>query len=135
MIDDIVGVSENVVNSIQLNAFINVKTAQKKLQFGHNKCNTLTIAHKNVNYVKLNHVIDYWSERHDNNDHLIVNFEGKLDMNEVSLHKYLGFVITSDGSNITNIEAKQKMAIGIIKTIEYLTKGLGKYTIECGIIY
>ena len=100
MIDDIVGVSEIGVKSTQLNAFINIKTAEKKLQFGHKKCNTLTIAHKNVNYVKSNLVIDHWSERHDENDHIIETFEGKVSMSEVSEHKYLGFVISSDGSNI-----------------------------------
>ena len=48
MIDDIVGVSENGVNATQLNAFINIKNAEKKLQFGHSKYNSLTIAHKSV---------------------------------------------------------------------------------------
>jgi hypothetical protein len=37
MIDDIVGVSEHGLHATQLNAFINIKTAEKKLQFGHNK--------------------------------------------------------------------------------------------------
>ena len=52
MIDDSFGVSENGVHATQLNAFVNIKTAEKKLQFGHDKCNTLTIAHKNVRYVR-----------------------------------------------------------------------------------
>ena len=34
MIDDLVGVSESGVNAVKLNASINVKTAEKKLQFG-----------------------------------------------------------------------------------------------------
>ena len=34
-----------------------------------------------------------------------------------------------------NIEAKEKRVFGIIKTIQYLIASLGKYTIECGIIY
>ena len=135
MIDDIVGVSENGVSATQLNAYINIKTAEKKLQFGHSKCNSLTIAHKNATYVKSDLVIDHWSEKHDENDQLIETYEGKVNMSEVCEQKYLGFVISSDGSNLNNIEAKQKRAIGIIKTIEYLIKGLGKFTIECGIIY
>ena len=35
MIDDLVGVSEMGQKAVQLNDFINVKTAEKKLQFGH----------------------------------------------------------------------------------------------------
>ena len=49
--------------------------------------------------------------------------------------KYLGFTISEDGSNHKNIEEKRKRAIGIIKVIQFLVKGLGKYTIECGMIY
>ena len=56
-------------------------------------------------------------------------------MKNVSEQKYLGFVLSEDGSNIKNIEAKQKRAIGIIKDIEYLIKDLGKYTFEGGMIY
>ena len=49
--------------------------------------------------------------------------------------KYLGFVLSNNGSNLNNIIAKQNRAIGIKKDIEYLTKGLGKYTLEGGMIY
>ena len=135
MIDDIVGVSENGIHAMQLNAFINLKTAEKKLQFGHNKCNTLTVGNKSATFVETELLIDHWSEIHDENGHLIESYEGKVKMNKVNEQKYLGFVISSDGSNMNNIEAKEKRAIGIIKTIQYLITSLGKYTIECGIIY
>ena len=46
---------------------------------------------------------------------------------------YLSFQVM--GQIWKNIEAKEKRAIGIIKTIQYLIASLGKYTIECGIIY
>ena len=41
MIDDLVGVSESGVNATKLNAFINVKTAEKKLQFESSKYHTI----------------------------------------------------------------------------------------------
>ena len=85
--------------------------------------------------MKIDLLIDHWSEIPDKNDQFIETFEGKTKMSEVSEQKYLGFVISSDGSNINNIEAKKKRAIGITKRIQYLVKDLGKYTIECGIIY
>ena len=53
----------------------------------------------------------------------------------ITEQKYLGFVISSDGSNMKQIEVKEKRAIGIIKTIQYLFTRLRKYTIEYGIIY
>ena len=56
-------------------------------------------------------------------------------MTNVSEQKYLGFVLSNNGSNLNNIIAKQNRAIGIKKDIEYLTKGHGKYTLEGGMIY
>ena len=40
-----------------------------------------------------------------------------------------------DGSNLKNIFEKQKRAHGIIREIQYLVKGLGKYTIKGAMIY
>ena len=61
MIDDLAGVSESGINAIQLNAFVNSKTAEKKLQFGQDKCHTITVAHKSVKSVETNLYIDTWS--------------------------------------------------------------------------
>ena len=79
--------------------------------------------------------IDHWSEKHNMKDQLVETFEGKLKMKNVTEQKYLGFIISEDGSNLKNIESKGKRSIGIIKTIQYLIQGLGKYTVECGMIY
>ena len=38
MIDDIVGVTEAGYKATQLNSFLNVRTSEKTLQFGANKC-------------------------------------------------------------------------------------------------
>ena len=90
---------------------------------------------KTAHTVENNLYIDYWSEKHDEKDQLIETFEGKIKMKNVTEQKYLGFIISEDGSNLKNIEAKVKKSIGIIKTIQFLIKGLGKYTVECGMIY
>ena len=47
----------------------------------------------------------------------------------------MGFVLFENGSNLNNIISKQNRAIGIKNDIEYLIKGLGKYTLEGGMIY
>ena len=43
-IDDIIGVAEAGFKSTQLNAYINVKTADKELQFGPAKCKTMVVS-------------------------------------------------------------------------------------------
>ena len=120
MIDDLAGVSESGIKAIQLNAFVNIKTAEKKLQFGPEKCHTLSVAHKSVKSVETDLYIDTWSETHNDEGHLIEQFQGKVKMKNVSEQKYLGFVLSDDGSNIKHIEFKQKRAIGIKKDIEYM---------------
>ena len=56
-------------------------------------------------------------------------------MKNVKEQKYLGFLISEDGSNIKNIIAKEKRAHGIKKQIQFLMKNLGKYTFESSMIY
>ena len=119
-IDDLAGVSESGIKVIQLNAFVNTKTAEKKLQFGPEKCHTLSVAHKSVKSVETELYIDTWCETHNDEGHLIEQFQGKVKMKNVSEQKYLGFVLSDDGSNIKHIEFKQKRGIGIKKDIEYM---------------
>ena len=108
MIDDLAGVSEGAMKAKQLNAFINVKTAEKKLQFGPDKCHTLTISNKNIIKEETDLHIDYWSEKHNKEDQIIETFEGKLKMKNVSEQKYLGFIISEDGTNIKIYLLKKK---------------------------
>ena len=135
MIDNVAGISESGIKAKQLNAFINVKAAEKGLQFGPDKCHTMNITRNNAHIVENDLFIDHWTEKHNKEDQLIDTFEGKLKMKNFSEQKYLGFIISEDGSNMKNIEAKGKRSIGIIKQIQFLVQGLGKYTIECGMIY
>ena len=78
--------------------------------------NTLTW-HWTVGYscVENDLYIDHWTEEHDKNDQLIDTYQGKLKMKNVKELKYLGFIISEDGSYMNNIEAMGKKAIGIIK--------------------
>ena len=119
----------------KLNAYINVKTAEKNLQFGPDKCNILTIGHKKSEFFENNLYIDHWSEKHKLSDKFIETFEGKIKMKHVKEQKYLGVILSQDGSNMNNILAKEKRSIGIRKDINYLLQGQGKYTFEVGMIY
>ena len=79
MVDDVAGVSESGTKAQQLNVYINMKTAEKKLQFGPDKCHTLKIAQKKSVSVNSELYIDYWSEKHYKTDQLIETFEGKSE--------------------------------------------------------
>ena len=85
MIDDLAGVSESGVKTVQLNSFINVKTAEKCLQFGLDKCKTLRISHENAKCVVSELYIDHWSVKHDREGHLIEQFEGKEKIENISI--------------------------------------------------
>ena len=56
-------------------------------------------------------------------------------MKNVAHQKYLGFTLSEDGCNVKNIIEKQKRANGIIREIQFLIKGLGKFTFEGAMIY
>ena len=43
MIDDIIGVTLAGYNSAQMNSYLNVKTADKYLQFGLDKCKAMVV--------------------------------------------------------------------------------------------
>ena len=47
--------------------------------------------------------IDNWTEKHYEDGHLIEKYEGQLIMKLVSEQKYLGIVLSKDGSNIKKI--------------------------------
>ena len=62
---------------------INVRTAEQRLQFGPDKCHTLTIAYESVKSVATYVYINHWSETHDEKNHLVEQFQGKLQIKNV----------------------------------------------------
>ena len=57
------------------------------------------MAHKNAPSVDSDFYIDTWSEQNNKEGNLIEKFEGKTKIINVLEQKYLGFVISEDGSN------------------------------------
>ena len=57
---------------------------------------------KNVGAITVNnHLHIYnWSEKHNEKDHLIETFEGKVPMKNVAHQKYLGITLSEDGCNV-----------------------------------
>ena len=103
-----------------MNAHQNVYSASKGLQYaGDDKCKFM-----NVNKYKKPHPatllkVDSWKSKYDVNDNLIECYGGKIDMKQVSSIKYLGFVCSEDGTNISNIQTLANKSIGIKKNISF----------------
>ena len=113
LVDDIIGVTEVGFKAQQMNALLNVKTAEKGLRFGPTKCKSMLIAKVPERVINSELVVDYWKVSHADNvvtgeADLVEVFEGQIPIEKVAEQKYLGFVISSTGSNMANIAAIKK---------------------------
>ena len=63
------------------------------------------------------------------------SFSGKQIMKEVKEIKYLGVLISQNGSNMPDINQKSNKAIGTRKFIIKIVQGLEKYTYKSEFIY
>ena len=60
MIDDFIGITEAGFNAHELNAFVNVKSAEKHLQFGISKCKTILVGKRNEDFYSNPLKVDKW---------------------------------------------------------------------------
>ena len=135
MVDDTVTITEVGHKTQQMNAFFNVKAAEKKLQFSELKCHTMVMKKsKHINEVS-ELKVDIWKRTHDKKNTFHETFDQEHKLKDTNKTKYLGCILSNDGSNSKNIKIKVNKAIGTRNVIKTLIKGLGKYTIESGIIY
>ena len=108
LFDDMIGVTKAGYRAQQMNAMINVKTAEKRLQFGVKKCKSMYIG-KNVEDVLNNHlVVDKWTTEHKANSEnseydLVETYDGTIAIDKTDQQKYLGFMLSSKGDNMKNI--------------------------------
>ena len=85
LVDDIVGITEAGFKAQELNAFINVKTAEKTLQFGPSKCKSMLIGKQLEDIHNSDIQVDSWRVEHFENkqtgvDELVEHFDGKLSI-------------------------------------------------------
>ena len=139
MVDDVVAVSKCGLESVEMNAYLNQKTSIKKLQFGPDKCHQLHVGKANVCCPDL--YIDEW--KLEKKDKLKTGVENLVDIlvdqhkiENVTQEKYLGDIITTDGKNTKNIEAREAKAQGIIKQIKTILEEMvfGNFIFEVGVI-
>ena len=141
LVDDIVGVTEAGYKAQKFNAFINLKTAEKGLQFGPKKCKSMLVGKNVKNVINSGLQVDEWTVKYAENiatgeADLCEQYSGQTEIQHTGEQKYLGFVLSSSGDNMANIRAVQKKSIGIVKTaINKLNSlKLGKYYFESAVI-
>ena len=109
MVDDVFVISESGHKAQQMNGFINAKTATKRLQFGANKCHVMHIGKNIENHKKMEFYVDEWKMKETENktthtlDKIEV-FNGEEEISEAINEKYLGQIISSDGTNVKNVQ-------------------------------
>ena len=67
MIDDIVGITEAGYKASQLNTFLNIKTAEKGLQFGPSKCEYMIVGKNSESTTQSKLKVDNWIKEYKEN--------------------------------------------------------------------
>ena len=139
MVDDVLAVSRCGVETVEMNAFLNQKTNMKKLQFGPDKCHQLHIGKKQVTCPDL--FIDEWKlQKKDELKTGLENLEDVLSelykIEVATEDKYLGDIISVDGKNTKNIQARAAKAQGILKQLKTILEEMafGRYLFEVAVI-
>ena len=127
MVDDIFLIGESGYKSHRQNAFINAKTAIKRLQFGAQKCHVMHIGKNIPEYKKLDYFVDGWKmteikDKETAEKAEIEEFDGEQGMTESEEEKYLGQIISNNGSNTKNIAHKVGKGKGMTDKIENILK-------------
>ena len=141
LVDDIVGVTEAWFKAQQLNSFMNVKTAEKSLQFGASKCKSMLVGKNKENVFNKNLLVDNWIVKHEENKttgdtDLVETYSGQIEIEKADEYTYLGFVISSTGENMANIRQMKNKSLGIIRKIfnKLHSLSLKTYYFECAVI-
>ena len=113
MVDDVVGVTEAGFKASELNSVINVKTAEKTLQFGASKCKYMIVGKCDKKTKQQNLHIDHWKTEHQLNKRT-GEYDGKVKMEITDFYKYLGFMISNKGDNMVNIKEMKKKLISVL---------------------
>ena len=139
MVDDMLAVIRCGVETVEMNAFFNQKTNMKKLQFGPDKCHQLHIGKKQVTCPDL--FIDEWKlQKKDELKTGLKNLEDVLSelykIEVATEDKYLGDIISVDGKNTKNIQARAAKAQGILKQLKTILEEMafGRYLFEVAVI-
>ena len=109
LVDDIVGVTETGYKAQQMNVIINVRTAEKCLQFGVTKCKKMIIGKTSHEAINNDLYVDKWTETYEDDKdtgevELVEEYSGDTELGQTDEQKYLGFIVSSKGDNMANIK-------------------------------
>ena len=109
LVDDTICVSEAGFQAQMLNVFFNVKTAEKTLQFGPDKCKRMHVGKEWNKIICRKTQVSEWKVelRKDNISgkmKLVENMNGDVKGDETYAEKYLGTWIESRGGNMKTID-------------------------------
>ena len=78
-VDDLIGITEAGFKSHQMNTYLNIKTADKYLQFGHEKCKTMLVSKKKEvpEYLHSKLQVDTWKITFDEQEVMSEVYDGK----------------------------------------------------------
>ena len=138
--DDMIGVAGVGPKAHQMNAAINIKSAEKRLQFSDSKCKSMLIGKKIESSINNNLKVDKWQVEHKEENgeiNLVETFLGEVPIEEAKEQKYLGFILSNTGNNMKNITDKKQKSIWIIRKIfnKLYSLNLRKYFFECAVIF
>ena len=105
LVDDIIGVTEAGYKAVQMNEIINLKSAEKGLQFGASKCKTVFVGKQKEQFLDSDLFVDKWTVEFEDDietaeEELIETFVGKTQIGKTDSQKYLGFVIYQEKETI-----------------------------------
>ena len=142
LVDDMIGITEAGYKATQMNCLINIKTAEKRLQFGPSKCKTMLIGKETENVLSSELFVDSWKKERNQifepcGEDLVEIYKGPIPIEKTEQQKYLGFVLSSSGNNLVNINAMKTKSIGVIRSIlnKLNSLNLQKYYFECAQIF
>ena len=107
LVDDLIGITDAGCKAQQMKASINVKSAEKRLQFGISKCKSILIS-KKPEFVQNSQLsVDNWVITHNEDMktreiRFVETYEGKILIDKTEKQKYLGFHLSSSGDNMIN---------------------------------
>ena len=141
MMDDLLTISECGYKTKLLNEFINFKTGTKRLQFGASKCIKMHIGKEKSEILCKDLFVGEWKDEvvedsETDGYKMKEHFSGNVKMEEKKEQKYLGDVLSSDGTHLKNIQERRNKGYGVINQIIQILEStyFGKYYFEVAMV-
>ena len=139
MCDDLLVISECGYKTELVAVYLNCQARFNFLQFGLTKCFKMHVGKYKEKFKCRPVFLDSWTSQEIENKtsgklEFSESFSGKAQIKDVTSEKYLGNIINSDGTNLTDITAKCNRGLGTINKIQTIleTMFFGKFYFEVG---